>query len=219
MGWLEFSVAMIVFLASHRIPMMFGIKPRIIHLFGQRGYTILFSLFSTAVLLWVIWAAGRAPWVPLWDQTQASRWAVNIIMPLVIILASFGIAAPNPFAFEGRKVGFDPDHPGIVGVTRQPLLWALLLWSGAHLWANGDLAHVILFGIFAVFSAMGMVIAERRADRTLASRTALVPFWALISGKWRPIKGPVLSRLAIAGIVWAGLYLSHSTVIGVLPTP
>jgi uncharacterized membrane protein len=199
--------------------MMFGIKPRIIHHFGQRGYTILFSLFSPAVLLWVIWAAGRAPWVPIWDQNQASRWAVNIIMPVVIVLASFGIAAPNPFAFEGRKVGFDPDHPGIVGVTRQPLLWALLLWSGAHLWANGDLAHVILFGIFAAFSAMGMVIAERRADRTLTSRTALIPFWALISGRWQPSTGPALSRLAIAGIVWTGLYLSHSTVIGVLPTP
>jgi uncharacterized membrane protein len=219
MGWLEFSVAMVVFLGSHRIPMMFGLKTKITGAIGTRGYTLIFSLFSTAVLFWVIWAAGRTPWVPLWDQTLASRWAVNITMPVVILLASLGIAAPNPFAFEGRNSGFDPARPGIAGLTRQPLLWGLLLWSAAHLWANGDLAHVILFGTFLVFSLLGLILAERRTDHSLTAHTALVPGWALITGAWRPKGSPPWRRLAIAVMIWAGIYLSHSTVIGVLPTP
>ncbi|MBR9843824.1 MAG: NnrU family protein, partial [Rhodobacteraceae bacterium] len=156
MGWIEFVAAMTLFLASHRIPALFGVKRRLVSLCGATGYTVLFSLFSTGLLLWVIWAAGRAPVVTLWDQSIAARWAVNLVMPLCVLLVVFGTAAANPFAFEGRATGFDPERPGIAGVTRQPLLWALLLWSGVHLWANGDLAHGILFGVFALFSGLGM---------------------------------------------------------------
>jgi uncharacterized membrane protein len=186
-----------------------------------------FSLVSTGLLLWVVWAAGRAPFVPLWDQTPASRWGVNIAMPMVVALAAFGTAAPNPFAFEGRATGFDPDRPGIAGLTRQPLLWALLIWACAHLWANGDLAHVVLFGSFALFSLAGMAMVERRRRRLmgpdawarLTARTGLIPFAALLAGRWRPQGAPSLPRLALAVLAWAALWGLHAPVIGVSPTP
>ncbi|SMX27423.1 NnrU protein [Pelagimonas phthalicica] len=226
MEWIEFAVAMLLFMGSHRVPAALGVKDVLVTRLGTMGYTALFSLGSTLLLLWVIWAAGRAPFVPLWDQSAASRWAVNLVMPVVILLASFGVAAPNPFAFEGRRSGFDPDHPGIVGLTRQPLLWALALWSGVHLWANGDLAHVILFGTFAAFSVLGMGLVERRRARIigadwgrLSARTSLMPFAALISGKWRPRSLPSWLRLTIAILAWAAVFHLHEAVIGVLPVP
>ena len=128
-------------------------------------------------------------------------------MPIVIALATFGTAAPNPFAFEGRSGGFDPEHPGIAGLTRQPLLWALALWSGAHLIANGDLAHVILFGLFFLFSLAGMAIVEGRRRALMGDaawekanrNTGLVPFSALISGRWRPVCRPVAGAAGVLG--------------------
>lgn len=226
MGWIEFALAMALFMASHRIPSALGVKDILIQKLGARGYTTVFSIASTFLLLWVIWAAGRAPVVPLWDQTQAARWAVNLAMPMVIALTAFGVGAANPFAFEGRAAGFDPNRPGIAGVTRQPLLWALALWSGAHLWANGDLAHVILFGTFAVFSIVGMKLVEQRRARLMGSdwakltaHTALIPLAALLTGKWQPKSLPSLPRLAIAISVWAGLFYLHEGVIGVIPNP
>ncbi|KPP83430.1 MAG: putative membrane protein [Rhodobacteraceae bacterium HLUCCO07] len=227
MGWIEFALAMALFMASHRIPAALGVKDGLVRTLGARGYTVLFSLASTALLFWVIFAAARAPFVPLWDQTEAARWAVNLVMPLVVALGTFGIAAPNPFAFEGRAGGFDPDRPGIAGLTRQPLLWALLLWSLAHLWANGDLAHVILFGTFAGFSALGMWIVEARRRREMgadgfdraARRTGLPPFAALLSGRWRPSPRPSATRLALAFGGWAVLWHLHLPVIGVSPLP
>jgi len=227
MGWIEFMAAMAIFLVSHRIPALFGVKRRLVSLCGARGYTVLFSLFSTALLLWVIWAAGRAPVVPLWDQSAAARWAVNLVMPFCILLVVFGTAAANPFAFEGRATGFDPERPGIAGVTRQPLLWALLLWSGVHLWANGDLAHLILFGVFALFSGLGMGIVERRRRREMGAeawarltrRTGVWPFAALLRGRWRPRGTPSLIRLVIAVLSWAAVWHLHGPVIGVVPIP
>jgi len=148
-------------------------------------------------------------------------------MPFAILLGSYGLGAPNPFAFEGRASGFDPARPGIAGLTRQPLLWAILLWAGAHLVANGDLAHVILFGAFALFTGVGMRALEARKRRVwgaadwqrLAAHTALIPFAALLSGRWRPKGLPSLLRLIVALGVWGALYYLHAPIIGVSPQP
>lgn len=227
MGWIEFFVAMALFIGSHRIPAALGVKDPLVARLGTAGYTVLFSLGSTVLLLWVIWAAGRAPLVPIWDQSQISRWGVNLVLPVVVALAVFGVAAPNPFAFEGRAKGFDPDRPGIVGLTRQPLLWALALWSLSHLWANGDLAHIILFGFFAGFSLIGMRMVETRRKAAIghakwqeyAAHTALFPGAALVLGAWRPCAAPSLIRLGLCILVWVSLVSLHVPVIGVSPLP
>ena len=227
MAWVEFAMALGLFFASHRIPALIGIKAPLTAALGTRGYTALFSLISTALLFWVIFAAGRAPYVALWDHALWHRWAVNITMPLAVALIVFGTAAPNPFAFEGRATGFDLAHPGIAGLTRQPLLCGLALWSGAHLLANGDLAHGILFGSFALFSLAGMELVERRRARTmgqadwdrLTAHTSLVPFAALLSGRWHPRALSSFRRASLWLLVWVCLWWLHSPVIGVTPAP
>jgi uncharacterized membrane protein len=227
MGWIELFAAMALFLVSHRIPAWIGVKDRLTIALGPRGYTAAFSAVSLLLLWWLIVAAGRAPFVPLWDPEPWHRWAVNIAMPLAAALAAFGVAAPNPFAFEGRATGFDPARPGIAGVTRQPLLWALALWAGAHLLPNGDLAHVLLFGPFLLLALAGMPMVERRRRRALGdaewsrltARTGLVPLAALVAGRWRPRGLPPLLRLAIALGAWAVLWHLHAPLIGVWPGP
>ncbi|PFG65031.1 putative membrane protein [Thioclava sp. ES.031] len=226
-GWTEFLLAGFLFLASHAIPSLPQLKARFVALLGPRGWTIGFALLSTVLLFWMIFAAGRAPYVALWPQEIWARWLVNLAMPLAILLGSFGLGAPNPFAFEGHATGFDPDRPGIVGLTRQPLLWAILIWASAHLIANGDLAHVILFGAFALFTTLGMRALEARKRRQmgaadwqrLSAHTALIPGAAFLSGRWKPRARPSLIRLGMALLVWAALYHLHAPVIGVSPQP
>jgi uncharacterized membrane protein len=227
MDWIELALAMGLFLVSHRLPAWIGVKDLLVAALGARGYTLAFSALSLALLWWLIQAAGRAPFLPLWDQAVWHRWTVNLAMPLAALLAVFGIAAPNPFAFEGRSTGFDPDRPGIAGLTRQPLLWALALWAGAHLLANGDLAHVILFASFLALALAGMPVVEARRRRAMGAEdwarltrsTALLPLAALVTGRWRPRGGPSLLLLALALAGWAALWHLHAPVIGVWPGP
>jgi uncharacterized membrane protein len=113
MGWIEFALAMGLFMVSHRVPAWMGVKDRLTAILGERGYTLAFSVASLLLLWWVIAAAGRAPFVPLWDQATWHRWAVNIAMPLMVALATFGVAAPNPFAFEGRRSALTPATPAL----------------------------------------------------------------------------------------------------------
>lgn len=223
MEWIEFFVAMSAFLASHRLPVLFGLKSRL----PPAVYYLCYSLTSLIILAWVIAAAGRAPFVVIWDQQIWHRWLVNLLMPIAILFASFGVLAQNPFAFEGRKDHFDPTSPGIAGITRQPLLWALALWSGAHLLPNGDLSHILLFGTFFGFALIGLIVMDRRVRlrlgqdewSRLSQATSLLPGFALMTGRFRPRHLPSFVRLASAVIVWALLLHAHGPVIGVSPKP
>ena len=139
----------------------------------------------------------------------------------------FSLGVPNPLSFGGRAAGFDPAHPGIAGVVRHPVLWALALWSLVHLGVNGDLAHVILFGSFAGFSLLGMRAIDRRMQarmdlghwQVLAQNTSAWPFAALQAGRWRPRLRVGLWRLVLAFAVWAGVLTLHGPMIGMVATP
>lgn len=222
--WIEFVAALALFLGSHPLPQATGLKPWLIARIERRAYLLAYSLISLLLFGWLIAAAGRAPFIPVWDQALWHRGLVNLVMPLAITLAVFGIAAPNPFAFEGKRNGYDPARPGIVGVTRQPLLWAMLLWAGAHLLANGDVAHILLFLPMFLMAVVGLVVAERLGRRrlgmqfaALAAQTGLMPGGALITGRWHPRSLPSLRRLALAMALWAVVWHLHDPVIGVWP--
>lgn len=226
-GWGEFVLAFAVFLGSHAIPSRPGLKARLVGLLGQWGYILVFSLASVAILAWMIVAAGRAPFVPLWDQAPWHRWAANVAMPVAVLFGTFAVGAVNPLSFFGRSEGFDPEHPGVAGLTRHPLLVALLIWALAHLLVNGDLAHAILFGSFALVAVAGMGMIDRRNRRiwgperwaAMTAHTANLPFAALLSGRWRPRRFPSPLRLALAAVIWIGLLHLHPPVIGVSPLP
>lgn len=181
---------------------------------------------------WLIVAAGRAPYVEVWAFAQWQLWIPNLAMPVVCLLIAFGGATPNPLSFGGRaRQEYDPDRPGIAGITRHPLLWALVLCSASHLLPNGDLAHVLLFGGFAVFALLGMVAMDRRFKRAfgkaewerLARRTSLVPFAALADGRWRPagvhINRGLQVRLFAGTALYLALLYARELVVGVSPLP
>lgn len=224
-GWAEFVVAMAVFLGAHAIPVRPRIKGALVALLGRAGFGSGYSLLSTGLLIWVIIAAGRAPFVPLWAPASWQALLASGMMLAACLLAAYAIAGVNPLSFGSRAAPFDPTRPGIAGVTRHPVLWALALWGLAHLLANGDLAHVILFGLMTGFALMGMALIDRRKRREwgaeqwsrMAQNTGVLPFAALLNGRWKPRSAPAPLPAAVALIVWAGLIWLHPVVIGVDP--
>jgi uncharacterized membrane protein len=227
--WTEFAIAFGIFLLSHAIPARPGIRSRLRAILGEGGFLAIYSAVSVVLLGWLIAAAGRAPYVSLWDFAPWQMWVPNLLMPLVCLLVAFGTAAPNPLSFGSRGIErFNPERPGIAGISRHPLLLGLLLWAAGHIVPNGDLAHVILFGTFTGFSALGMRMIDARRQRTMgraawdrcAARTSLWPGAALLDGRWRPSPrrfDPL--RLGVAVLLWATLLGLHGTVIGVSPLP
>ncbi len=221
-GWFGFGGALLVFLLSHAIPVRSPVRPWLVARLGLRGYFVAYSLLSIAVLAWLIDAAANAPYVQVIPPWGALRWVLLLAMGPVCLLVTVGMWRQNPLSFGGVGPGaFDPDHPGLLAVSRHPMLLALLIWSLAHLLANGDLAHVILFGLFAGFAWIGMALIDCRKRRDMGEDV------------WREMSRNT-ARLSVAGVtdlrrlakpalaaigIYALLFLLHPLVIGVSPLP
>lgn len=221
MGWLEFALAFAAFFLSHSVPVRPSVKPAVQRVLGAKGFTAAYSALSLAVLAWLIGAAGRAPFVPLWTWAPWQNVVVLGAMLAVCLIVALAIGRPNPFSFGGGDSGgFDPARPGIVGLDRHPLLIALAIWSGAHLVANGDLGHALLFGTFLAFALAGRGLIDRRKQREMGAewdrlRDATRSTWRAIP----PAKAGTLLRLALGTVAYAALIWLHPTVIGVSPLP
>lgn len=166
-GWGAFALAIGVFLVTHAVPSQPRVKGPLVAALGRPVYLILYSAVSVVALGWLIVAARQAPLVPL---AAVARWqlaAPFVLMLPACLLVAFAAGRPNPFSFGGaRNARYDPAHPGVVRVTRHPLLAAIALWSLGHALANPDLAHAILFGGSLVMALAGMAMLDRRYRRS-----------------------------------------------------
>lgn len=214
-GWFEYILAFAVFFLTHSIPVRPAVKARLVAILGARGFTIGYSLLSLAILAWIIIAAGRAPFVPLWGWEPWQNHITLTLMLAVCLIAALAVGRPNPLSFGGANNDrFDPNHAGIVGWVRHPLLLALFLWAFAHLIPNGNLAHVILFAVFAGFALLGMKIIDRRQKRIIGAGR-----WSELANTKRGIqmtRGGVI-RVIIGIAIYALLISLHGPIIGVQP--
>jgi uncharacterized membrane protein len=219
MTWLDFAGVFGLFFLTHSIPVRPSIKSRIIALIGPKGFGMGYSALSLAMLALLIWSAGQAPYIELWPQMVWQRHAVHIGMLAVCLILAFTIAHPNPFSFGGSKnESFDPQNPGIVRLIRHPMLLALSLWAGLHMLPNGDLAHVLLFGVLGGFAFGGRILINRRMQHEMGLEN-----WNNLNTSVTDqplIKAPVswrsfVLRLASGIVLFVVLLALHPLVIGI----
>ena len=67
----------------------------------------------------------------------------NEITSLIDVVSVASITNPYAGLSGDRLPEGDNQAPGILGLTRHPAPWALILWGAAHVIANGDLAGVL----------------------------------------------------------------------------
>lgn len=192
-----------------------AVKSRIVAKTGALGFALLYSALSIAILTWIIIAAGRAPFVEIWGWAAWQNHLPLTGMFVAILIISITFGQPNPLSFGGwNNDRFDPKDCGLIGWIRHPLLMALLIWSVSHMVPNGNLAHVIVFGLFAAFSLLGMKIIDRRSRRILG-----VDRWQTLSNTHQSLRitRRGLTRLAIGVLIYLAVLFSHQWVIGVSP--
>jgi len=213
--WGNFIAAFVVFFLSHSFPVRPPVKSRIVAKIGARGFALAYSALSIAILSWIIVAAGRTPFIEIWPYAPWQNHAPLTGMLVAVIIISLAFGRPNPLSFGGwDNHRFDPENPGIIGWIRHPLLIALLIWSISHMIPNGNLAHVIVFGLFAGFSLLGCKIIDRRSKRILGLQE-----WQRLAAakrKFSITRGGV-TRLIIGVLLYLAMLYSHEWLIGVPP--
>ncbi len=168
-----------------------------------------------------------------WRSQQQARWGIATwqaaysllsVLGLGLIVWGFGVARQSPLYLWGPPVGmrhlaallnlmafvllaaaYVPRNQ-IKARVRHPMLAGVKLWALAHLLANGNLAHVVLFGSFLVW-AMADLVAARRRERA-------EPATAMAQTK----TGATGVAVAIGVALWVAFTLwLHGLLIGVRP--
>ncbi len=195
---------------------------------GEKAYQGLFSILVALSLVWLVWAHGAAPYEELWPVTTWARHLPSAVMPFAFVLAVLGLATPNPTmaGLESRVESSDP-APGIIKITRHPLLWGIALWAGAHLPANGDVASIVLFGSLGFLALVGMRLIDRKREDKLgpawgpfALTTSIVPFVAAIQGRTKIAWGEIgWWKVALGLALYVAFLYGHGFVIGIPVMP
>ncbi|MEH6824899.1 MAG: NnrU family protein [Motiliproteus sp.] len=218
----ELLAAVAVFLLSHMLPMRPRLRQPLEQRLGRGGFLLGYSVLSLAIIYWLAQAFARAPFIPLWPWMLWAAWLPVVLMPLACILIVAGASSKNPFSLGPGSKGYDPTHPGIVSVTRHPLLWGLSIWAGAHIPVNGDAAGLLLFALMLLLSLVGTLTLERSRQRKMEPQqwqhfhrgTVNLPFRAFTRIDWRGIGW---LRLLGGLLLYLILLFAHQPVIGIAP--
>lgn len=218
-------LAMLAFLGGHFVLSHPRLRPAIVGRLGEQGFAAFYSVVVGLALGATIWAFTRAPFMPLWSLGSAKNWVALVAMVSACVLFVCGITQKNPTMVMAstEPAGGDP-APGILKITRHPLMWAFGLWSVGHLAANGHVAALIFFGGIAWLALGGTRrIDAKRAQKDpegfarLAAASSNLPFAAIIGGRQsigRAVMeiGPL--RIGAGLLLYALLVLAHPWIAG-----
>lgn len=120
------------------------------------GYRVLFSLLSFASIVQIIYGLMEAPFLALYEPPAWGRHAAMLIM------------LPAVYLFLSNPIG--PAPSSAKALTAHPLNLGIILWATVHLLANGDLARVLLFTTFWLFSLISIVSGNARGIKPKLER-------------------------------------------------
>ncbi|MEO0363967.1 MAG: NnrU family protein [Pseudomonadota bacterium] len=181
---------LVLFLGIHSIGIVANARrDQLAKSLGPLGWRALYSIVAIVGFVLIIkgYAAARLDPTVLW---YPPRWTSHVTAVLMLPVFVFLLAAYLP----GR----------IKDALKHPMLVATKIWALAHLFANGTLADVLLFGGFLVWAVADRISLKRRVARTTVSlpKTGANDVIAVIGG------------LALYGGFVAYL---HKALIGVAP--
>lgn len=217
----ELLAAASLFVLSHLLPMHPPWRSAVERRVGARAFLIGYSLVSLVIIAWLAHAFATAPYLLLWPWHPVAAWLPVLAMPLACILLVAGLTSRNPFSLGAGAQGYNPGRPGIVAVTRHPVMWALALWAGSHIPINGDLAAVVLFGLMLLLSLTGTHTIEVNRKKRLAD-----------PAQWQALHRGTRNLPGISGVDWTGigwmrllgglglfvlLLFAHKPILGIAP--
>lgn len=180
-------LGLLLFFVLHLIPCAPSFKARLVRKLSKRNYSIAFNVLSLISLVIIVVGLKRADFVEIY---QPPAWGRTLALLLML---------PAVYLFMSNSVGSAPSSAQII--TANPMNWGIVVWATAHLLANGDLAHVLLFATFGVFSVISMISANARGAKPKRQQ--------------RPPLTQEVIFLLIVLLVYAGIMWAHKYFTGV----
>jgi uncharacterized membrane protein len=135
-----------LFLGVHLLPALPTLRRVLIKRLGEARYKGVFSLASVAGLVLIVVGYRSAP---AEVRVFAPSAAAQSMAPYAMTIAFILFAAAN---MRGH----------LRHALKHPMLLGLLIFSGVHLLANGDLRGTVLFGSLLAYSVIDLASAVAR---------------------------------------------------------
>ena len=146
----------VIFFGVHLFSACRSCRQRVIERIGEQRYTGFYVGGSVVGFMLVVAGVPYAEFVHVYEPPAWGRQVTVVLMPLAFIMLAALLLPTNIKRF-----------------TRHPMLWSFAIWSMAHLLSNGDLASILLFGSFGVYSLFSMWSLTRRGARKSTDRRSL----------------------------------------------
>lgn len=185
-------LGLLVFLGVHSVrivaePWRLRTRERL----GEPAWKGLYSLLSLLGLGLIIWGFGLARQTPvqLWSPPVGMRHLASLLTLVSFVLLAAAYVPRNR----------------IKARLHHPMVLAVKTWALAHVLANGNVAHVLLFGAFLVWAVLNFKAARQRDRR---DGTVYI----------RGNTGATLITLVLGVAAWLAFALwLHGYLIGVRP--
>jgi uncharacterized membrane protein len=142
-------LGLVLFLGVHSIRIVAdGWRTATIGRVGELPWKAVYALLSIVGFVLIVWGFGLARQQPvqLWMPPRGMRHLASLLTLIAFILLAATYVPRN--AIKARL-----HHPMVLGVK---------VWALAHLLANGNVAHMVLFGAFLVWAALSFRAARAR---------------------------------------------------------
>ena len=190
MGMLVLGLVLFLGLHSTRI-FVEDWRTRTINKVGEKTWKGVYSLLSVIGFSLIVWGFGVAREEPVfvWAPPVGMRHLASLLTMVAFILLAAAYVPAN--AIKAR--------------LHHPMLLSVKVWALSHFLANGNLAHVVLFGSFLVWAVLCFRAARQR------DRVAKTVYTA---GKL-----PASLLTIVVGVAaWAGFaFWGHGVLIGIRP--
>ncbi len=179
------GLGLTLFVVVHLSPNFTTLRAYLVGRFGEKEYKFGFSAVTLVSFGLIIIGMRDAPYVQVWlPPVWLHLWVLPLMFVAFFFLASNLVPSNMP------------------RLVRHPMSFGVILFCVAHLLVNDDLAAIVLFVTFGVFSVVHILLANRRG---VARSTRRYPY--------RLETMPI----AVGGILLMVSFLLHSRLIGVPP--
>ena len=195
----QLILGLILFLGAHSVRIWAdGWRNQTIEAYGDKAFKGVHALVSLLgfYLLVVGYGEARLETVALWNPPRFTKHISILLMLFSSILLLAAYIPRNHFKMR----------------LRHPMVLSVKVWALSHLIANGNLADVLLFGTFLIWSVLNFrsARARDRAQVQLSDANEDAPL--------KPNLFATLSALFGGMALWAVItFVLHAKVVGVAP--
>ncbi|SFB83355.1 Uncharacterized membrane protein [Polaromonas sp. OV174] len=185
-------LGLVLFLGVHSTRIVAdGWRTAMIGRVGERAWKGGYALLSIVGFVLIVWGFGLARQQPvqLWMPPRGMRHLASLLTLIAFILLAATYVPRN--AIKAR--------------LHHPMVLAVKVWALAHLLANGNVAHVVLFGSFLVWAALSFRAARSR-DRAAGT---VYPAGTMSA---------TVTTVLVGTVAWAVFaFWAHGLLIGIRP--